>query len=177
MAAALLLVAAIIIGALGPQRVWAQVRRLLGYVPGIGLVQNDASLRVLAEPVQVVQDGIAVTVKQATADAQRTILVWEVVGLSVKTANSQGGRGGPGGPVFMRLPDGKTLALQNGVGNSWGTGYRERAVYPALPTNADKVTLVIVTSAELSGRRRAGELGTSSAIRARASRRRNAPCA
>ena len=50
-AAALLLVAALIIGALGPQRVWAQVQRLLGYVPGVGLVQNTAGLRVLVEPV------------------------------------------------------------------------------------------------------------------------------
>ena len=35
-AAALLLVAALAIGAVGPQRVWAQAQRLLGYVPGGG---------------------------------------------------------------------------------------------------------------------------------------------
>lgn len=141
-AAALLLVAALIIGAVGPQRVWAQVQRLLGYVPGVGLVQDTAGLRVLAEPVQVTRQGITVTVKQATADAERTILVWEVTGLSVKAANSQG-EGGGGGPVTLRLSDGQELALRNAVGNGWGTGLRMRSVYPPLPAQVNDITLVI----------------------------------
>jgi len=141
-AAALILVAALVIGAVGPQRVWAQVQRLLGYVPGVGLVQDAAGLRVLAEPVQVTRQGITVTVKQATADAERTILVWEVVGLSVKAANSQG-EGVGGGPVTLRLSDGQELAVRNAVGNGWGTGHRERSVYPPLPAQTNDITLVI----------------------------------
>lgn len=141
-AAALLLVAALVIGAVGPQRVWAGMQRLLGYVPGVGLVQNTASLRVLAEPVTVTRQGITLTVQQATADAQRTILVWEVAGLSVKAANSQG-EGGGGGPIGLRLANGQTLALLNGQGQGWGTGQRERNVFPPLPTTATTVTLVL----------------------------------
>ena len=141
-AAALLLVAALIIGALGPQRVWAQVQRLLGYVPGVGLVQNTAGLRVLVEPVTVTRQGITVTVQQATTDAQRTILVWEVVGLSVKAANSQGGGVG-GGPVTLRLSNGQALALLSGQGKGWGTGHRERYIFPPLPLDATTITLVI----------------------------------
>ena len=38
---------------IGPQRVWAAVRGLLGYLPGVGYVQTDGSLRVLAEPVML----------------------------------------------------------------------------------------------------------------------------
>ncbi len=141
-AAALLLVAALIIGAVGPQRVWAQVQRLLGYVPGVGLVQDTTGLRVLAEPVQVTRQGITVTVKQATADAERTILAWEVTGLSAKAANSQG-EGVGGGPVTLRLSDGQELALRNAVGNGWGTGLRMRSVYPPLPAQVNDITLVI----------------------------------
>ena len=80
--------------------------------------------------------------KQATADAQRTILVWEVVGLSVKAANSQG-EGVGGGPVVLRLSNGQALALLSGQGKGWGTGQRQRNIFPPLPLDATTITLVI----------------------------------
>ena len=36
---------------IGPQRVAAEVQKLLGYIPGFGIVEQNAALRVLAEPV------------------------------------------------------------------------------------------------------------------------------
>jgi hypothetical protein len=37
-----------VIWMVGPQTVFADFQRLFGYIPGLGLVQNDASLRILA---------------------------------------------------------------------------------------------------------------------------------
>jgi hypothetical protein len=47
---------------IGPQRVYAAVRQLFGYIPGVGIVEQSNGIRVLAEPVSVEQDGITVTV-------------------------------------------------------------------------------------------------------------------
>ena len=63
---ALLVVSTLIIG---PQRVYAAVRQLFGYIPGVGIVEQSNGIRVLAEPVSVEQDGITVTVKQVVADS------------------------------------------------------------------------------------------------------------
>jgi hypothetical protein len=50
--------------AVGPQRVVAAMQKLFGYIPGVGMVSQDAPLRVLAEPVTVERDGITLTVSQ-----------------------------------------------------------------------------------------------------------------
>ena len=57
-----------IIWIVGPQTVFAEFRSLFGYIPGVGLVQNDASLRILAEPVKIERDGITVQVLEGAAD-------------------------------------------------------------------------------------------------------------
>lgn len=55
MAVLALMVATVL--AVGPERALAALRGLLGYIPGIGLVDNSAGLRVLAEPVSQTRGG------------------------------------------------------------------------------------------------------------------------
>jgi hypothetical protein len=128
---------------IGPQQVLAAVRGLFGYIPGIGVVQNDASLRVLAKPASQERQGIIVQVQQGAADNQHTVLVYQVNGLSVAAANSQGEGAGVGGVVSLLLPDGMTLAQNGGEGSGWGTGYQWRTIFPAIPANINEVTLLI----------------------------------
>ncbi|HEX7393449.1 MAG TPA: hypothetical protein VF313_00840, partial [Anaerolineaceae bacterium] len=45
--------------AIGPQRVYAAVLQLFGYIPGVGIVDQSSPIRVLAEPVSVTRDGIS----------------------------------------------------------------------------------------------------------------------
>ena len=67
--------------AIGPAKVVAAVQRLLGYVPGTGLVSTDAPLRVLAEPVEQIRDGITLTVTSALLSADKTHIEYRVFGI------------------------------------------------------------------------------------------------
>ncbi len=141
--AALLLVLAASVLVVGPQRVWAAFSGLFGYVPDIGLVRNDGSLRLLAAPVEQTRGEITLRVTQGAADGLRTVIIYQADGLSIAAANSQGEIAATGGPAALLLPDGSILAEQEAGGPGWGTGYQSRLVFPALPANVDKATLLV----------------------------------
>lgn len=67
--------------AVGPQRVYAAVLQLFGYIPGVGIVDQSSPIRVLAEPVSVTQDGISITVTSATLTGDRTHIDYRVFGV------------------------------------------------------------------------------------------------
>jgi hypothetical protein len=71
----------LIIGLLvsSPQVVEA-MRRLLGYVPGVGYVEKGPGLRVLSAPVTVQKEGLTFTMEKGAADSQRTVLLAQVEG-------------------------------------------------------------------------------------------------
>ena len=129
--------------AIGPQRVLAAFRGLFGYIPGIGLVQNDAGLRVLSAPVTMTREGVTLTLEQGAADPARTVLVYRAEGLSMKAANSQGEGASTGGLAVLLLPDGSILTQYGGDGTGWGTGYQMRMIFPALPKGVTRAKLMI----------------------------------
>ncbi len=144
-AAVLLLVVALTAGILiiGPQRIASAFGSLFGYLPDIGLVQNDGALRLLESPVSVERKGITLTVQQGAADPTHTVLIYQADGLSLKAANSQGEAVQTGGPVVLLLPDGSFLSTSDGRMRGWGTGYQTRLVFPALPAGVNEATLLI----------------------------------
>lgn len=138
----------------GPERALAALRGLLGYVPGVGLVDEGGGLRVLAEPVSLVRDGITVVVEQAVLDSQQTILVFSVEGIPPEARRPdvieqpRDGtvlEGGPvcGSPPYLSTSDGEVLTIWRGGGNGWGSGYQSRVVFPALSPAIDEAILVI----------------------------------
>ena len=76
--------------AVGPERALAALGRLLGYIPGVGFVEDAQVLRAIPAPVSQEREGVRLVVEQAVADSQRTIIVYKVDGLSPSAANSQG---------------------------------------------------------------------------------------
>ena len=128
---------------IGPQRVLAAARNLAGYLPEIGVVKNDSSLRLLVEPVEVTRDGIKLTVENGACDDQHCIIVYQADGLSLQAANSQGEGAMTGGIAVIRLPDGSILTQTGGEMSGWGTGYRQRLVFPPLPPEVHDATLMI----------------------------------
>lgn len=147
-ALALVFILAVTTAVIGPQRVLAAIRGLFGYLPGIGLVQEGADLRLLAEPVLVEREGITLSVEQAATDGQRTVIVYQADGLSRQGANShdEAERRGQGEPLRqpeLRLPDGTILEGVGTDGNSWAVGYQLRLVFPPLPSDVNEATLVI----------------------------------
>ena len=133
---ALLVVSTLIIG---PQRVYAAVRQLFGYIPGVGIVEQSNGIRVLAEPVSVEQDGITVTVKQVVADATRTFVAYNVDNIpssDIPICTI---------PPTLQLPDGRKLSFLNGgeggIGSENGVPMQFATYYtfPALPADVRKV--------------------------------------
>ena len=101
--------------------------RSLGYIPGIGIVDQSAPIRVLAKPVTVKQQGISVTVSKVVADSTRTFISYrvdEIPGGYCKTPE-------------MYLPDGTNLEQTCCSGpNSDGT-------YSPIPNGTNNVTFVL----------------------------------
>lgn len=144
-AMALIIVLAFLItfALVGPQRVLAAVRGWLGYLPGIGFVEQGAGLRILADPVEQEREGITVTVEQVVADSQRTTVIFKVEGLGPQ--HRPGAEDAPrcAGSPFLRLPEGINGRLTGGEGEGWPSGYRSRLIFPAIPEKENQLDLMI----------------------------------
>ena len=57
------------------------MRRLFGYLPGVGLVESDAEMRVLAQPVSQTRDGITLTIEHVLVYDERVEVVYHVDGI------------------------------------------------------------------------------------------------
>ncbi len=52
------------------------VGRSLGYIPGVGIVEQDMPIRVLAQPIEAERDGITLTVTDAVLTSEKTIVLY-----------------------------------------------------------------------------------------------------
>ena len=116
------------------------IGKSLGYVPGLGVVDQNTPLRVLAGPVSQTRDGVTVTVEKGTSDSQKTSLRVSVNGVDAN--------GGPycdnPYPRLLRLVDGTTLEENGGYGEvDHKSVYTDVITFPALPAGSDDVTLEI----------------------------------
>jgi hypothetical protein len=138
-----LAVVAIIVIMFSIPSVATAMKRLLGYIPGVGVVENNVPLRILNEPVQSKQTGTTITIKQGVVDTQHTILVYQVENIPASQINPEMQ------PLDMchrlpilLLPDGSRLQGEIESGTSWVSGYGRRIVFPALPVDVNSIRLV-----------------------------------
>lgn len=130
-AAILILLALAAVTIAGPERVVAQVRKLLDYVPGIGFTDVSQSYE-LPEPVVANRNGISLEIKQVLAQPERTTVILAVNGLqpqeqSLFIYNS-----------FLLLPNDKALTPQ-----SWGNDLNQIVLeFGPLPQGSSAVDLV-----------------------------------
>lgn len=118
------------------------IGRLTGYIPGVGLIDQSTPLRVLAEPVTVTRDGIALTVEQAVLSADKTVVIVKIEGVPMdaypKTENDLGCIG----TANLHLPDGTLLE----GGYIWGgnmSSFRSRLEYGSFPVGLNEAVLRI----------------------------------
>jgi len=143
----LLIVIAFVLLFYAVPEVAAAIQRWLGYVPGVGLVQ-EGQIRALAEPVSVTREGITVTVDQVLITPERTVLIYSVEGIPANTQDTPAEEtlcAMPSYPyvVSLRLSDrSPLLASPMGV-EAWPTGYRHRFKYLPIPAEINEATLVI----------------------------------
>ncbi len=108
-------IAMLVVGILiiGPQRVVAAVRGLFGYIPGVGIVDQNTPIRVLAEPVSVTRDGISITVTSATLTGDRTQIDYRIFGVPSSAYPDREDVMGCIQREYLRLVDGTQLAQVN----------------------------------------------------------------
>lgn len=125
------------------------LQTLLGYIPGIGLVDEAAPTLVLADPVVVQREGVILTVEQAVATNEKTVVIYR----HVETVPTQPAEDGPVEPVeppVLRLPDGNTLGIL--AARRLGTnepGILYALDFGPLPPGVTQVTLELDTLAGL----------------------------
>jgi hypothetical protein len=72
--AVFLIVALVVLSANAP--VVNALKRMLGYVPKVGIIDQSSQVKVLAEPVTVTRDHFTVTVEQAVLNNEKTAIVY-----------------------------------------------------------------------------------------------------
>jgi hypothetical protein len=141
---AALLLTTLAVAVIGPQKVWAAVRGWFGYLPGVGFVQGENSLRKVDAPQIQEREGISVTIDQGVADDRQLTLVYHVEGIRADQRPVSESDAGCIQRPYLRLPDGTRLeASDGGLAYGWPSGYNGRDVFPAVPATVDRFTLVI----------------------------------
>jgi hypothetical protein len=138
---ALILIVSMVI--IGPEKALAALRTLVGYIPGIGFVDDSTGLRTLASPVTVEREGITLTVQQVVIDAEQTILIYRADGIPHSAYPLREDAPFCHQSPQLHLPDGTSLNFIEGSGRGWASGYESRLVFPAVPAGVDEALLFV----------------------------------
>ena len=111
---------------IGPDKVYAEVLKLLGYIPGIGIVDQSQPIRVLSEPVRVTRDGITVSVNQALLTPEKTEIDYGFSGVPLSAYPKNEVVSGCIEQDYILLPDGTRIESSKPI-----------------PLDVDQVTFVI----------------------------------
>jgi len=120
----------------GPQKVIAAVRGLIGYIPGVGFVENLEQALTLVEPVCTERDGIRLCVDKVVASLENTTISYTIQGLPPQE-NHPFDPTVTAGEAALVLPDGRSISM-GAARLDWRGGLME---FPALPSGTDEVTL------------------------------------
>jgi hypothetical protein len=113
--------------------------RSLGYIPGVGLVDQSAAMRVLIEPVSVERDGIKLTVSEAVLSSDKSVLLYTLENVPWSALSHDERVGGCLSTPELHLPDGEVLHIKEGGGTM--TDYR--FAYAAIPGGVQDVSFVL----------------------------------
>ena len=108
-AMATLLLIIVMVLAIGPSKVLAQIQSIFSFIPGVGLVDTSSPFRQLVEPVSDTKDGITLTIKSAFLSADQTIITYTISNLPAEIKHTQFGDPECLTPAYLTLPDGSKV--------------------------------------------------------------------
>lgn len=141
------------------------IGRTFGYIPGVGLVENETGMRVLETPVSVTRDGVTLTVTQVLVYPDHVQLVYEVSGIAPENnsatfsseelstmdqtafcgpaSSSRGGYLSDGDPL-LRMPDGMTMDRVFDIEKYPENIFAMKPAYEvSLPSDVTELTMVL----------------------------------
>lgn len=128
------------------------LKKIFGYVPGVGLVESTNGLRILAEPVSVTRDGVTLTITNVFVYQDRVELMYEVDGIkeSYNVAPDMCGSYHPDngfwsdGDADLRLPDGTIVRRDYAGEYQFENRYAMKPVYAVqVPADVTELTMVL----------------------------------
>lgn len=121
------------------------MRKILGFIPGIGMVDQSVPLRVLPEPVVATRAGFTVSVESAVLDTEHTVLTYKVEGPFESSPQAQSELDDACfAGAELRLPDGTVHTVPGRFPDTtWENGYRQQNTYPAIPADVNQATLFL----------------------------------
>ena len=123
------------------------IGRSLGYIPGIGIVDQSTPIRTLAEPVSLTRDGIKITVSDVVLTSSKSVVIYTVENIPQEKLSRDVAAPGCGSKpedhTQLKLPDG---TLQDHLGyeaGGWGTGYKSTYTFAPLAAQVNDALLLI----------------------------------
>ena len=116
--------------------------KAFGYIPGLGIVDQSAPLRVLAEPVSQTRDGITITIKEAVISSDKTIITLTMENIPFDKLSPLTDATCPQWPE-LRLSDRTPLKLDGGDSNVLAPNYEMRLIYPPMPADVHDAMILI----------------------------------
>jgi hypothetical protein len=121
------------------------IGRSLGYIPGVGVVDQSAPIRVLAEPIMMERDGVTVTISQVVANAESTFVAYALDGILIHRNSPSMCSASPS----LQLPNRSVLELLSGGSGGFGgkagtyVRFETTVYYSPLPADVDHLTFAL----------------------------------
>lgn len=124
----------------------------LGYLPGVGLVENNSGIRILASPSSVTREGITVTVSQALVYQDHVELSYTVDGIAelydsgkdMCSSNHSNNDFWSDADAELRLPDGTVVRRDyEGKYQSQNINVMKPVYAVSVPSNVTEITMLL----------------------------------
>ena len=119
------------------------VKNLLGFIPGVGFVEQSIPLRILKESVATNIDVTKITVSQAVTDSDHLNLFYQVENIPPVDTSTVQQKDVCKALPQIKLADGTILEARTISGNFWGNGYSRHLEFAALPVEENTAVLVL----------------------------------
>lgn len=118
--------------------------RSLGYLPGVGLVEQGSPLRVLAEPLSQTREGITLTVHEAVLTSERTVILMTMENVPWNAFAHEAESSVCYAEPRLRLPNGELLGMTAARASSDAAGRWElRWTYAPIPPQVNEVDFLV----------------------------------
>jgi len=143
-AVATLLLIGVMVIAIGPSKVLAQIQAVFGFVPNVGLVDTSSPFRQLAQPASDTRDGVTLDIQSAFLSADGTIITYTMSDLPTEIKHTRFGEPECNLPAYLTLPDGSRIeAAGSSSGLTPDGSYANNIRFSdTVPTNFNQATLV-----------------------------------
>lgn len=129
---------------IGPSRVLAQIQSILGYVPGVGVVESDTSFYSLIEPISDTREGITIEIESAVFSKDKTVIQFRTDEIPDEMRTESFGQPECRTPAYLIFPDGNIVhsSRHNSMRESKGTFINTLQFYDLGLKNFRNATLV-----------------------------------